>query len=192
MISRKIVTDGNPYLCEHGILGSSIECLYVQMLLYPFEEQFNLPSLPVQLGNSQCLKLEVIGEETVDCICAEVFIHNKSKRIGILLGGEWSSQFDCFIREKSSRLVYISTIKNLVKHIFFCSCYKKGIIKMKMPEQRVKLDISLVHKIVRAGFYRYLIHNSGIVNCSFCQMDKCRDGPPPRSIKVCILIAPLS
>lgn len=62
---QKIVTDGNPYLCEHGILGSSIECLYVQMLLYPFEEQLNLPSLPVQLGNSQCIKLEVIGEETV-------------------------------------------------------------------------------------------------------------------------------
>ena len=82
---QKIVTDGNPYLCEHGILGSSIECLYVQMLLYPFEEQLNLPSLPVQLGNSQCIKLEVIGEETVNCICAEVFIHNKSKRIGYFL-----------------------------------------------------------------------------------------------------------
>ena len=82
---QKIVTDGNPYLCEHGILGSSIECLYVQMLLYPFEEQFNFPSLPVQLGNSQYLKLEAIGEETVNCICAKVFILNKSKRIGILL-----------------------------------------------------------------------------------------------------------
>ena len=75
------------------------------MLLYPFEEQFNLPSLPVQLGNSQCLKFEVIGKETVNCICAEVFIHNKSNRIGMLLGGEWPSQFDCFIREKSGKLV---------------------------------------------------------------------------------------
>lgn len=139
----------------------------------------------------ECLNLEVIGEKTVNCICAEVFIHNKSKRIGILLGGEWSSQFDCFIREKSGRLVYLSTIKNLVKHIFFCSCYKKGIIKMKIREQRVKLDISFVHKIVRFGFYRYLIQNFGIVNCPFCQMNKCWDGPLS-SIKVCILIAPLS
>ena len=175
---QKIVTDSYPYLCVHGVLGGSIECLYVQMLLYPFEEQLNLPSFPVQLGNSQCLKFEVIGEETVNCICAEVFIHNKSKRIGILPGSEWPGQFNRFIREKSGRLVYFSTIKNFVKHIFFCSCYKKGIIKMKMPEQRVKLNISFVHKIIRVGFYRYLIHNFGIVDCSFCQMNKCRDGTP--------------
>lgn len=49
---------------------------------------------------------------------------------------------------------------------------------MKMLVQGVKFDISFVHKIVRVGFYRHLIHNSGIVNRSFCQMNKCRDGTP--------------
>ena len=78
---QKVVTDSYPYLCVHGIFGGSVECLYVQMLLYPFEEQLNLPSLPVQLGNGQCLKLKVVGEETVNCICAKVFIDNKSKKI---------------------------------------------------------------------------------------------------------------
>ena len=102
---QKIVTDSYPYLCVHGILGGSIECLYVQMLLYSFEEQLNLPSLPVQLGNGQCLKLEVIGEETVNCICAEVFIHNKSKRIRILLGSKWPSVFQPgSVRELKSSL----------------------------------------------------------------------------------------
>lgn len=61
-------------------------------------------------------------------------------------------------------MVYLSTINNIVKHIFFCPCYKKGIVKMKILEQRVKLNISLVHKIIKVGFYRYLIHNFGIVN----------------------------
>lgn len=79
------ITDGYPYLCVHGILSGPIECLYVQILLYPFKEQFTLPSLPIQLGNGQYLKLEVVGEKTVDRICTEAFIHNKSKRIRILL-----------------------------------------------------------------------------------------------------------
>ena len=70
---QKVVTDSYPYLCVHGIFGGSVECLYVQMLLYPFEEQLNLPSLPVQLGNGQCLKLKVVGEETINCIYAKVF-----------------------------------------------------------------------------------------------------------------------
>lgn len=55
------------------------------MLLYPFEDQLNLPSLPVQLDNGQCLKLEVIGEETINRICAKVFIRNKAERTEILL-----------------------------------------------------------------------------------------------------------
>lgn len=103
---QKIVTDCYPYLCVHGILDGSIECLYVQMLLYRFEEQLNLPSFPVQPDNDQCLKLEVIGEEMVSCICAKVFIQNKFKRIRILLRSKWPSQFDGFIREKSGRLIW--------------------------------------------------------------------------------------
>lgn len=49
---------------------------------------------------------------------------------------------------------------------------------MKMLEQRVKLDITFVHKIVRVGFCWYFIHNWRIVNCFFRQMNKCRDGTP--------------
>ena len=50
---QKVVTDSYPYLCVHGILGGSVECLYVQMLLYPLyitiEKYtiFQLKSIPV-------------------------------------------------------------------------------------------------------------------------------------------------
>ena len=58
---QKIVTDGNPYLCEHGILGSSIEFLYVQMLLYPFEKQLicHLSLYNSAMVNALSLKLLV-------------------------------------------------------------------------------------------------------------------------------------
>lgn len=99
------------------------------MPFYPFEELLNLSPLPVQPGNGQCLKLEDVGEETVNCICAEVFIHDKSKRIGILAGSKLTSQFDGLIREKSGRWVYLSTINNLVKHILRLSLYCLSDIK---------------------------------------------------------------
>lgn len=68
---------------------------------HPFKEQFNLPYLPLQFGNGQFIKLEVVGEKTVNRICIEAFIYNKSKRIRILLRSKWPSLLDGFIREKS-------------------------------------------------------------------------------------------
>ena len=35
---------------------------------------------------------------------------------------------------------------------------------MEMLDQRDKPDISFVHEIVEVGFYRYFIHNFGIMN----------------------------
>src|SRR5450830_74066 len=33
------------------------------MLLYPFEEQFDLPAAPVELGDCECWQREVVGQE---------------------------------------------------------------------------------------------------------------------------------
>ena len=63
---QKVVTDGYPYLCEYGILGGSIKSLDMQMLFYPFKEQLNLPSFPIKFSDSQSIKSEVIGKESVD------------------------------------------------------------------------------------------------------------------------------
>lgn len=60
-----------------------------------------MPYLPLQFGNGQFIKLEVVGEKTVNRICIEAFIYNKSKIIRILLRSKWPSQLDGFIREKS-------------------------------------------------------------------------------------------
>ena len=45
--------DRNPYLSFNRVFGSAVECLYSQMLLNPFEEQFDLPAALVKIGNCQ-------------------------------------------------------------------------------------------------------------------------------------------
>ena len=53
---QQVVTDGNPYLCEDCNLRCPIECLDVQVLLDPFGERLDSPSLSVQFcnGNISC------------------------------------------------------------------------------------------------------------------------------------------
>ena len=84
---QKIVANGYPDLRVHCVLRSPIESLDVEMLLYPFEKQFNLPAFPVQFRDSKrVFNREVVGQETIDFTGFEVLIHNKSQRVWILSG----------------------------------------------------------------------------------------------------------
>ena len=83
---QQVVTNGYPYLCIDSILGCAVECLDVQMLLNPFEEYLNLPSLPIQFSNRKCFNGKVIGEKAVDFTIPKIFIHYKSE---ICRGTSW-------------------------------------------------------------------------------------------------------
>ena len=43
--------DGDPHLDTHGVLRSAVEGLDSQMLFDPFEEEFNVPTAAVKLGD---------------------------------------------------------------------------------------------------------------------------------------------
>ena len=126
---QKIVADGNPYLRVYGILGGSVESLYVQMLLYPFEEQFNLPSFPIQLSDGQGFKFKIVGKETVNCICAKVFIYNKPERVRILQGGQPPQQPDGLIRDESGRLVNFSVFNDCISILSLALVTKKALLR---------------------------------------------------------------
>ena len=56
---KDIGGDGNPDLGLYRIFGSSVEGLDAEMLLDPFEEQFDLPSAFVKFGYGRCRKDEI-------------------------------------------------------------------------------------------------------------------------------------
>ena len=60
---KDIGGDGNPDLGLYRIFGSSVEGLDAEMLLDPFEEQFNLPSAFVEFGNAKGRKDEIVGQK---------------------------------------------------------------------------------------------------------------------------------
>ena len=58
---KDIGGDSNPDLGLYRIFGSAVECLDTEMLLDPFEEQFDLPSALVEFGDGQRRKNKIIG-----------------------------------------------------------------------------------------------------------------------------------
>ena len=61
--NKDVGRNGDPNLSFYRIVGCSLKGLYAKMLLDPFEEQFDLPSALVELGDSQCGKDEIVGEK---------------------------------------------------------------------------------------------------------------------------------
>ena len=51
---QDIDADGDPNLRPHSVLGGAVETLDAQVLLDPLEEQFHLPSAPVQGADVTC------------------------------------------------------------------------------------------------------------------------------------------
>lgn len=62
---QQIITDRNPDLCVYSILCCSEERLDVQVLFYPFEKKFNLPTLSIKFRYSECRKFEVISQKSI-------------------------------------------------------------------------------------------------------------------------------
>ena len=60
---ENVNTDGYPYLGFDGVFTCPVERFDAQMLLDPFEEQFNLPTGSVKFCDDQGWKREVIGEK---------------------------------------------------------------------------------------------------------------------------------
>ena len=54
--------DGDPELGAHRVLRASVEGFNAQVLLNPFEEQFHLPTLPVELSHHQRGQGEVVDD----------------------------------------------------------------------------------------------------------------------------------
>ena len=50
---EQVSDQGGPDLDKHGILGSAVKGLDLQVLFDPFEKEFNLPTAAVKFGHLQ-------------------------------------------------------------------------------------------------------------------------------------------
>ena len=97
--SHETVCD-NSYtdLYAYSILSCSPKFLYLKMLLEPFEEQLHQPSFLIEISNVQRRKVLRMRQESKRTLIFLVIVSNEPERLGILLFGEISSQFDFSIR----------------------------------------------------------------------------------------------
>ena len=84
---QDIDADSDPNLRPHSVLGGAVEALDAQVLLDPLEEQFHLPSAPVQGADGRCWQGKLVGQEHQVLAGLGIAIADASQLAWVVLGG---------------------------------------------------------------------------------------------------------
>ena len=150
----------------------------MKMLLYPFEEQFDVPALSVEFCDCQGFLSQKVGKETVDLTGSEVFICDHSESLGIAPGWLDSCKFDDLIADYTCFGVTSSGLNNFVQHVVLCPCYEECSVLVDVVEESEEINITFVQKIDGSQLDTEIVQSLDIVHRGICKVDIDRKIPP--------------
>lgn len=91
---QQIIDHGDPDLSHDGISGSAEKGFDLQVLLDPFEEDLDLPTLAIDFGNGAGGEVKMVGEEAIEAVRVGVSKGDEAKRVRVLLARDGAFEFD--------------------------------------------------------------------------------------------------
>lgn len=145
------------------------------MLLYPFEEKFHVPSLPIEFCDGESLVSQMVGDETVVIPRGKVFIDYHTEFLWIFLPGVLLGKSDDLITDNSILLINRHGLDNLILHFILCSRQKECTILVDNIEESAEVHISFVYQIDSTNLDTDFIQGIYIMNRCFGQKHKNRE-----------------
>lgn len=171
---EKVGADGDPNLGSDSIVGCAEEGLDPQVLLDPFEEEFDLPSALVDQRDSQCRDRKVVGKE--DQVLAGFFVEevDSTQGNGISFLGESSAEPDCLVAAQPGIFGDLARLPDMEVEIALGPNdeERSGLSK---PEETGEIEVSTIHYIDGSGSHRHPVEEGNIVFPSLRNVDKQRD-----------------
>jgi hypothetical protein len=172
---KTISRNSRVYLDSDGILCDSPEGFYMQVLLDPFKEQFNLPSILIKQCNKPSSDFKVVGKICKRPLVFRRVINDTSEKTWIF--------FACLLSRKPYRLVVenivrtfqkVFTIDNFILKMPSFPNYEVGPDKID-SKKSFKIKVCSVKDIIGIRLVRNLIHSIHVMNFGFSNMKKSRD-----------------
>lgn len=141
------------------------------MLLDPLEEQFDLPSLLVEVCDLQCGENEIVGEEDVGVLCLCVVELHTSQEIGIVRFRFYTRETDRLIAAQSRRSIDNMGVETLPLGVAFRSRDEEGAPLVDVMES-LKIDVPTIHDVTGTVFDRKNIEHIHVMYRSVRDVDK--------------------
>ena len=129
--------EGNPYLREHRVFRGAKEGLDPQILLDPFEELLNLPSLFIKRSYFSSFQMMRVSEEAVFTTSFLIYVFNQPKR------SFDSFEPDLLIVSYSNAFSARTFGKTLDIGIFFQPGHEKDTVPVKAREPSVIIETAI-------------------------------------------------
>ena len=131
---EQIDRDGGPDLGANGIGRRAVKGFDAQMLLDPFEEEFDLPAAAIELGDGQRRDGEVIGQEDQALARCWIAIADAAQRAGIIALRDQAGQHHGLVETQAGGFVHRAGVAAGTAEVLFGTGDKESAALVKaMP-----------------------------------------------------------
>ena len=162
---EQINGDGAPDLDAHGVLTRAVEGFDAQMLLDPFEEQFDLPAALIQLRDGQRWHSEVVGQKDQMLAGLGIAIADAAQRVGIMSPGIVASQYHGLIKEQAGVFIHRTRVAASAEEVFLGAGDEEGRTQVQ-PMQAREVQIAAIHDVKRARLPNEFVKDVHVVDAA--------------------------
>ena len=171
---QHVCADRNPYLRLDRVLVGAIKRLDPKVLLDPFEKQFDLPALAIQICNQFGFEGEVVGQKC-DALASVVLDHHTSQRGWIVLAGIKDGQHTRLIaHDVRAGSVHGVGVTPLELGIGLGTGDEEGLCLMHRVKA-LEVQIAAIHDVEGAWLQQQNVEHIHIPQLAIRDMDKAGD-----------------
>ena len=172
---QHVSADRDPDLRFDRVLVGAIKRLDAQVLLYPFEEQLDLPALAVQVCNQLGFEGEVVGQKR-DPLARLVLDHHASQRGGIVLAGIKEGQHTCLIaHDVRAGSVHGVGVTPLELGIGLGTGDEEGVGLMN-DKQSLEIQVPAIEQVIGARLDIQQVQGVDLVGLAVADVNESGDG----------------
>ncbi len=160
---EQINGDGGPDLSAHRVWRGAVKGFDAQMLLDPFEEEFDLPAAAIEFGDGQRRHGEVVGQKD-ECLAGlGIATADAAHEDGIIVLGVKAGQHHGLVETQAGGFVHGAGVTACAAEVLFGAGDEESTTLVDaMPAGEV--EVAAIHDVERAGVPDELVEDVDVMN----------------------------